>query len=126
LQTDKALSELNAADLGGNVVQRDDEAPEGEVVDQSPSSGELIRKNGTVTIFVSTGVVQIPSVIGLRQQQAANMLKQAGFRVSIRQDPTASPEEDGIVIDQFPPGGSRTQRGDTVTIVVGDPPPVTP
>jgi eukaryotic-like serine/threonine-protein kinase len=126
LQTDEALAALNEADLSGNVVQRDDEAPEGEVVDQSPGSGELIRKNGTVTIFVSTGVVQIPSVVGLRQQQAGNMLKQAGFRVSIRQDPTASPEEDGIVIDQFPPGGSRTQRGDTVTIVVGDPPPVTP
>jgi len=126
LQTDEALAELNAADLGGNVVQRDDDAPQGEVVDQSPSAGELIRKNGTVTIFVSTGVVQIPSVIGLRQQQAINELKRAGFKVSIRQDPTAAPEEDGLVIDQFPPGGSRTQRGDTVTIVVGDPPPITP
>ena len=126
LQTDEALAELNDADLSGNVVQRDDDASQGQVVDQSPSAGELIRKNGTVTIFVSTGVVQIPSVIGLRQQQAANQLKQAGFRVSIRKDPTASPEQDGLVVDQFPPGGSRTQRGDTITIVIGDPPPTTP
>ena len=126
LQTDEALAALNEADLGGNVVQRDDDAPEGEVVDQSPSAGERIRKNGTVTIFVSTGVVQIPSVIGLRQQQAANQLKQAGFRVSIRKDPTAEPAQAGIVVDQFPPGGSSTQRGDTITIVVGDPPVTTP
>ncbi len=125
LQTDAALAALDQAGLNANVVQRDDEAPSGEVVDQSPPAGEMVNKGSSVTIFASTGNVQVPGVIGLPRQEAVNTLKRAGFRVSVRQDPTAAPEEDGLVTDEFPPGGSRAQRGDTVTIVVGAPPPTT-
>jgi serine/threonine-protein kinase len=122
LQTDEALAKLNDLELSVNVVQRDDDAPQGEVVDQSPEAGELVKKGAQVTIFASTGIVQVPSVVGLPRQEAVTELKAAGFRVAIREDTTAAPEEDGLVIDQFPPQGSRTQRGDTITIVVGAPP----
>ena len=39
LDDQSALSALNAADLGGSVVQRDDDAPAGQVVGQSPGAG---------------------------------------------------------------------------------------
>jgi eukaryotic-like serine/threonine-protein kinase len=125
LQTDAALAAMDQAELNTNVVQRDDEAPVGEVVDQSPPGGELVKRGASVTIFVSTGVVQVPGVVGLQRQEAVNTLKRAGFRVAVRLDPTADPDEDGLVTDEFPPGGSRAQRGDTVTLVVGAPPPTT-
>ena len=32
---------------------------------------------------------------------------------------TTDPTQVGVVISEFPPGGSRGQRGDTVTISVG-------
>jgi eukaryotic-like serine/threonine-protein kinase len=121
LQTDAALARLDSAQLDANIVQRDGDAPAGEVLDQSPPAGKLVKKGSSVTIFVSTGAVQVPGVIGLPRQQAVNTLKRAGFKVSVRQDTTADPEQAGLVTDEFPPGGSRAQRGDTVTIAIGAP-----
>ncbi|MSO41332.1 MAG: Stk1 family PASTA domain-containing Ser/Thr kinase [Solirubrobacterales bacterium] len=124
LQTEQAIDALDAAGLGSNVVQRDDDAPAGEVVDQAPSAGRSVKKNSTVTIFVSTGAISVPGVVGQPRKQAVSALKQAGFSVAIEEDTSAPASKTGIVVDQFPPGGSRGQRGDTVTIVVGDAPPV--
>jgi len=121
-----AIDAIEAAGLSANVVQRDDEAPEGQVVSQTPSAGQLVEKGSQVTIFVSTGVVVVPGVIGEPRRRAVTTLKRAGFNVNVEEDSTASPEEEGIVTDQFPPGGSRGRRGDTVTVVVGDPPPPPP
>ena len=119
LQTKQAIDALAAVNLGANIVQRDDAAPAGEVIDQAPSAGRSVKKNSSVTIFVSTGAVSVPSVIGEARKQAVTDLKKAGFSVSVQEDTAAPPSQNGIVTDQFPPGGSRGQRGDTVTITVG-------
>jgi hypothetical protein len=39
--------------------------------------------------------------------------------VAVTEQTTTDPNEVGFVISEFPPGGSRGQRGDTVTISVG-------
>jgi len=129
LQTQAALRALEAAELTGNVVQRDDDAPAGEVVGQSPTAGQRVRPGTQVTIFVSTGTISVPDVIGEPRKVAVTALKRAGFSVSVNEETTTDPGEDGVVLDQFPPAGSRGQRGDTVTISVGvfeEPPPPTP
>jgi beta-lactam-binding protein with PASTA domain len=46
-------------------------------------------------------------------------LKRAGFTVAVTEESTSDPREVGRVISEFPPGGSRGRRGDTVTISVG-------
>ena len=119
LDDQQALQELSDAELGGNVVQRDDPAPAGQVVGQSPGPGRLVKRGSPVTIFVSSGAIAVPSVIGQARKSAVTALKQAGFTPSVSEQATSDPAEDGIVIDQFPPGGSRGQRGDVVTITVG-------
>jgi beta-lactam-binding protein with PASTA domain/predicted Ser/Thr protein kinase len=121
LQLEGALARLDAVGLGSNVVQRDDPAPSNQVIDQSPPAGSLVKKGANVTVFVSTGLIDVPGVIGQTRQAAVNTLKRAGFRVAVQLDSTASPSQAGIVTDQFPPRGSRAQRGDTVTITVGAP-----
>jgi serine/threonine-protein kinase len=117
-----ALNALETAELGGTIVQRDDEAPAGEVVAQSPSAGKRVKKGSTVTIFVSTGSVAVPDQLGQTRRAAVTTLKRAGFVVSISEQPTDDPLQVGKVINQFPPGGSRGQRGDTVSIVIGTAP----
>ena len=107
LDDQQVLSLLSDAELGGNVVQRDDDAPAGEVVGQSPGPGRLVRPGAAVTIFVSSGAIAVPDVIGQARKQAVSALKQAGFTPSISEQPTTDPAEDGIVVDQFPPAGSR-------------------
>jgi eukaryotic-like serine/threonine-protein kinase len=121
-----ALNSLEAAELGGTIVQRDDEAPAGEVVAQSPTAGKRVKQGSTVTIFVSTGAISVPDVVGQARRAAVTALKKAGFVVAVSEQATTDPAQVGFVVNQFPPGGSRGQRGDTVSIVVGEastPPP---
>ena len=129
LSDEQALRALEAEDLGGNVVLRDDDAPAGEVVGQSPGAGKMVAPGTQVTIFVSSGAVLVPDVRGQDRKAAVTALKKAGFVVSISEESTTDPAESNRVISQFPPGGSRGQRGDTVTITVGvleSAPPPTP
>jgi serine/threonine-protein kinase len=119
LQDDQALARLEDADLSGTVVERDDEAPAGEVVAQSPSAGKRVKSGSQVTIFVSSGAVSVPDVLGQDRRSAVTTLKRAGFVVAVNEEPTTDPAEVNRVLNQFPPGGSRGRRGDSVTISVG-------
>jgi serine/threonine-protein kinase len=114
-----ALNTLQGAELAGTIVQRDDEAPAGQVVAQSPTAGKRVKKGSAVTIFVSTGATTVPDELGQTRRTAVTALKRAGFVVSVSEQATSDPAQLNRVINQFPPGGARGQRGDTVTIVVG-------
>ena len=119
LDAQAALSALSEAELSGNVVERDDDAPANEVVGQSPGAGQQVKRNSQVTIFVSTGAISVPEVIGQPRKSAVSTLKKAGFSVSVSEETVDDVSQDGRVINQFPPGGSSARRGDAVSIVVG-------
>jgi eukaryotic-like serine/threonine-protein kinase len=119
LNDQAALTALSDAELAGNIVQRDDDAPAGKVVGQSPGPGKLVKRGSPVTVFVSSGAVAVPDLLGQARKTAVNTLKKAGFTPSVTEEATSDPAEVGVVIDQFPPGGTRGQRGDLVTITVG-------
>jgi len=114
-----ALNTLSGAELAGTVVQRDSEEPEGEVIGQSPAPGKLVPRGSQVTIFASTGAIAVPDVVGLARRPAVTTLKKAGFVVAVTEQPTDDPLQVGKVISEFPAGGTRGQRGDTVAITVG-------
>jgi serine/threonine-protein kinase len=119
LQDDTALARLQSADLAGTVVERDSEEPAGKVVAQSPTAGRMVKPGTPVTIFVSTGTISVPSVLGQERASAVTALKRAGFVVAVEEQPITDVAQSNRVLNQFPPGGSRGQRGDTVTISVG-------
>jgi serine/threonine-protein kinase len=119
LTDQQALNALADAELGGSVVQRDDPAPAGEVVGQSPGAGQEVKPGTQVTLFVSSGAVSVPDVLGQTRQDAISILKRAGFTFSTTEQSTDDPAQDGRVVNQFPPGGSRGRKGDTVTISIG-------
>jgi serine/threonine-protein kinase len=123
LNEQAALNALSAAELAGTVVQRDSDEPQGEVVGQSPGPGKLVPRSSQVTIFASTGAITAPDVVGLTRKGAVTALKKAGFVAAVVEETTDDPDQAGRVISEFPPGGSRGQRGDTVTISVGVAPP---
>jgi serine/threonine-protein kinase len=123
LNEQAALNALSAAELAGTVVQRDSDEPQGEVVGQSPGPGKLVPRGSQVTIFASTGAITVPDVVGLTRKAAVTALKKAGFVAAVVEETTDDPDQAGRVISEFPPGGSRGQRGDTVTISVGVAPP---
>jgi len=126
LDDEAALSALSQADLGGSIVQRDDDGPAGQVVGQSPGAGQLVKTGTQVTVFVSTGAIAVPDVLGDLRKTAVATLKKAGFTTQITESPVDDPSQVGRVTAQFPPAGSRGQRGDFVSITVGTSPPVEP
>jgi beta-lactam-binding protein with PASTA domain len=115
-----ARSRLRA--LGLRATQRPVESARaaGEVVSQSPQPGAEVRERATVTLSVSTGPasVAIPDVVGLNEAAAIRELEAAGFVVRVVDEPTAEPTENGVVLQQSPPGGTSGREGATVTITV--------
>ena len=101
--------------------------PPGEVVGQSPGAGELVKRGAQVTIFVSSGAIAVPDVVGQTAQAGGDRAEAGRLHASrSARSRRPIPPRTAVVINQFPPGGSRGQRGDTVTITVGvaaTPPP---
>jgi len=91
--------------------------PSGTVVSQSPSGGTA-PLGSTVTITVSGGAVQVPTVVGDSQQTANQVLTSAGFAVNVQQGSGPSQYANGTVFTQQPGAGSTEPKGTTITIFV--------
>jgi serine/threonine protein kinase len=70
-------------------------------------------------LSTNTTSINVPNVVGSRQDAATRDLTEAGFRVDPVSKVTSNPSEVGIVIEQSPDPGSLLAEGETVTITVG-------
>ena len=97
-----------------------DSTPEGIVSDQSPEGGTQASKGSTVTITVSSGpsTTTVPDEVGQDKQVAIDDLKANGFKVDVQNVACGDPNQDNIVQDQDPAGGSDAPTGSTVNISV--------
>jgi serine/threonine-protein kinase len=97
-----------------------DSTPEGIVSDQSPDGGTQASKGSTVTITISTGpsTTTVPDEVGQDKQVAIDDLKANGFKVDVQNVACGDPNQDNIVQDQDPAGGSDAPNGSTVNISV--------
>lgn len=96
----------------------------GVVVAQSPKPGKTVERGSGVRINISKGPKPkpdkgVPNVVGQDEPTATAQLEAAGFVVEVVQQDTEDPAQDGIVLEQSPPAGSRAPGGATVTLVVG-------
>jgi serine/threonine-protein kinase len=109
---------------------------ENTVMEIRPGPGELIEKGSDVLIVVSGGPedVRVPVVVGRTEGQARNTLTEIGLIPVVRyQDGNFGPAEDGRVISQSLPVGSKVPPGTEVNLVVArntappttQPPPTT-
>ncbi|HEX3254644.1 MAG TPA: Stk1 family PASTA domain-containing Ser/Thr kinase [Gaiellaceae bacterium] len=98
-----------------------DSTPQGNVSDQSPDGGTQAEKGATVSITVSSGpsTTTVPDEVGQEKQIAEDDLKNNGFKVKVVNVAVSDPNQDNIVQDQDPAGGSQAPNGSTVTIFVG-------
>ena len=118
---DNAAGQLQGAGFAVGRRDVDSAQPKDTVIDQDPRGGASLARGGTVTLFVSKGPKQttIPDVTSQDQDSATQVLEQSGFTVDVQQQDTTDPAQDGIVLSQDPPGGTKAKPGTTVTIVVG-------
>jgi serine/threonine-protein kinase len=106
----------------------DDRVPAGVVMGQQPPAGQSVPRGSTVTIVVSTGkrLVRVPDVVGKREAEAQQMIREAGLRTAPPnyQGPNDVPRQlleqvrPGEVLSQTPQGGSMVEPGTTVYIAV--------
>jgi serine/threonine-protein kinase len=94
---------------------------ENTVMEIRPGPGELVEQGSDILIIVSSGPedVRVPVVVGRTEAQARNTLTEIGLiPVVTYQDGDFGPAEDGRVISQSLPVGSRVPPGTEVNVVV--------
>jgi eukaryotic-like serine/threonine-protein kinase len=116
---DRALADLQEANLKGKAVRVDSDKPDGQVVSQTPTAGATVDEGSRVTIRVSKGPqpIAVPSVIGLSFETASSTLQGRGFAVARGPD-VESNEPKGTVVDQSPDAGTFQNPGTTIMLRV--------
>jgi serine/threonine-protein kinase len=119
-KVDEATATLENA--GFKVVTKDQESKKdpGTVLAQSPPAAATAELGSTVTLTVAKApsTVDVPDITGETQDVATQRLSKEGFTIKVKHLPVGSPEGDGVVISESPPGG-KAKKGSTVTITVG-------
>jgi beta-lactam-binding protein with PASTA domain len=117
-QEQEAVTTLQDAGFEPKVRRVASTKEKGTVVHQEPAAGVTAVKGATVTISVSNGQrpVVVPSVVGLKQNDAVERLTGVGLVPQIHNAPSARPK--GTVFAQKPPAGEEVDKGSKVTINV--------
>jgi beta-lactam-binding protein with PASTA domain/predicted Ser/Thr protein kinase len=107
--------------LGGVTRQADPTVPQDQVISQDPAADERVDENSPVNLVVSSGpeVAIVPFVEGQEQSEAEAEIQAAGLIPEVDTQPSAEVEE-GFVIAQEPPGGTRLEQNDVVRILVSE------
>lgn len=101
----------------GTVSQENADAPAGTVLRSDPEAGTLVDPGTTVSIWISSGLIEVPNVVGSPATQAQAELANAGFNVdTVSQVDTTVAE--GTVLSQDPAGLSTAELGATITLTV--------
>lgn len=122
MTTERANKELEKAGLRLNSTPREepsDTVPEGEIIEQSPGAGTQVSKGSEVTITISTGVenVRIPSLTGVKFEQAVETLEQLGFAVQPEYVDSDLPEGTVVLVAGE---GTSAPKGSTIVVRVSN------
>lgn len=120
---EQAKAALKKKDLGIKPIKRTESKKykAGLVSKQTPEAGEKVKKNTTIEVVISSGLVkskkQVPDVRGMSETEAQKELEDAGFKVtsSFQYDDSVA---SGSVISTTPSAGTKAEKGSTVTMLV--------
>ena len=116
---EEAQAALTKAGLTlGTVEQMDADAAPGTVLRSDPVAGTMVDPGTSVSIWISSGNIVVPNVVGLPSTQAQAELANAGFNVGTPITVVDNTVASGTVLKQDPPGGTSASLGATVTLTV--------
>ncbi len=126
---DDAARRLEALGLKLAVVgKQESDAPEGSILAQSPATGERVARGTSVAVTIAIArprTTIVPSVLGMREEQAKAELDAAGLVLEIaavRPTPGAEP---GTVVEQTPAEGEEVRLGAAVSVLLASADPTT-
>jgi serine/threonine-protein kinase len=70
-------------------------------------------------VLTNPPTATVPTVLGIPQQNAEQLLSQGGWRLGPAERRWGQPQQHGLVIEQRPPGGVQASPGSAVTLVIG-------
>jgi beta-lactam-binding protein with PASTA domain len=118
---DTASSQLQGLGFQVSTNYVDSTQPANTVIDQTPGAGSSAGKGSIVTLTVSKGPTTstVPDVTSLDLGSAQQTLSDSGFRPHVVYQDVFDPNQEGIVLDQTPQGGTQAKPGTGVTVTVG-------
>jgi serine/threonine-protein kinase len=118
LTEEDATAQIEKARLTvGSVEEKDDpDLNAGRVIETDPAAGTELQAGDSVILYVSTGKVVLPNLIGLSEDDARQQLTEAGLIPSVT-DKEDDTKPAGDVLEQKP-GAGEVDRNSTVELVV--------
>lgn len=94
--------------------------PVGQVVRSSPSEGERVEREGTVTVWLSRGPERypVPTLVGQTAEKATQLLSDGYLAVGAVTEEFHDTVKAGVVVSQSVKAESSVKKGTTVNIVV--------
>lgn len=117
---------LDSLGMEGVFVEADGPEEAGLVVAQTPSAEQRLRRGERVQLSISTGMAQVPALVGTALDQAKAGLSAAGLKPGRVEETFSSNYAPGTVAGTYPPAGTRLKRGAEVALVVASRRPVCP
>ncbi|MBE5891220.1 MAG: Stk1 family PASTA domain-containing Ser/Thr kinase [Lachnospiraceae bacterium] len=125
MTVDEAELELENLGLYISIEYEKDsenEVPEGQIFEQDPVAGTMVKKGDTVTVKVveesspEVEYITVPNVVGQSESSAKSTIEDKGLKYEVSYEYSDSVDA-GDVISQSPTEGSVTE-GSTIKIVV--------
>ncbi|MGB9976994.1 Stk1 family PASTA domain-containing Ser/Thr kinase [Thermovenabulum sp.] len=122
LSEEEAAKKLAEKNLKYEVTERIfSNEPVGEVVDQDPKGGEIVKINHPpVSLIVSKGprTFEVPRLIGLSETEAINLITSSNFKVGQIQRANSTEYPQGVVMDQNPREGLLLPENTEINITI--------
>ena len=117
--TAKAQEEGFSIKQGKDIYSND--YPENKVCTQDPEPGQETPKEGTITVHLSKGSKEgvVPNVVGMKQDDVEEYLKEYGYLLGNVKMVT-DPAEEGTVLAQDPERGTPLDKESKINIEVSD------
>ncbi len=122
----EATNALTAAGLTVNPTRQPEDSaafPQGQVTKTDPPAATVVEEGAQVTLFVSSGNVAVPDVMGKTKQEALDLLN--AQKLSGNTNEVESTQPVGTVIAQDPAAGTPVKQGRTVNLQIAIAPTTT-
>jgi len=122
----EATTALTAAGLSVNPTRQPEDSPErpqGQVTKTDPPVGTVVEEGAQVTLYVSTGNVAVPDVVGKTKQEALDLLNAQKLTGNTSEVQSTQPAGTVVTQDQAP--GTPVKQGRTINLTIAVAPTTT-
>ena len=120
----EARLQLQSAQLQLGAVRYESSStiPQGAIVEQIPGDGIMLKRNGRVDLFLSSGgpnaQKRVPRVVGLPIEVVEDTLKKYEMRVGRIVEQIDNLKPAGVILEQTPAADTRATRNTRIDLVI--------